>query len=405
MVSYQFFEELEMKKLKVFIGRLSPFHLGHAEVLKRAIATSDHVLLLIGSSAQARTIKNPFTFQERRHAVLEWLFETMSPLQAELKVTIKPLYDYPYNNSAWIKEVQEATEATKRHMLELSGTFDDVQCYITGSDRDKSTWYLHAFGNYFKEDLVDPKRLLGELTATRVRDSLFGGELSDIESLIPPTTMRFLQEFKTTPAYYDLVAEYTSNLQQRESWALPERELFKKDFSQIISRFSGPEEDKAKLQLMFNRMIKLAPYPSTFTTVDAVVIQSGHILVNVRDDFPGRGLWALPGGFVEQSEWLIDACIRELQEETRIELAPAQLYGSIKHHQVFDFPERSTRGRTFTHAYLLKLDDTKPLPKVKPQKGEVKSVQFIPINEALSRTDRWFEDHHHIAQTMYNHSK
>ena len=65
-------------------------------------------------------------------------------------------------------------------------------------------------------------------------------------------------------------------------------------------------------------------------TVDAVVVQSGHILLVKRGDMPGKGLWALPGGFLNQEETMLDGAIRELKEETKIKVPVPVLKGSIK---------------------------------------------------------------------------
>jgi bifunctional NMN adenylyltransferase/nudix hydrolase len=164
----------------------------------------------------------------------------------------------------------------------------------------------------------------------------------------------------------------------------------------------------------------VAPYEPIFSTTDAVLVQSGHVLVIVRGAFPGEGLWALPGGFVDVLERLVTCVVREIMEETGIKLAEgkradeitrAMLLGSIKDKEIFDNPGRSSRGRTITTAFLMQLDDTKPLPKVKGmfaplhETGGKKVVEtrkafWLPIAEALQHSDRWFEDHHAILETM-----
>lgn len=351
------------KDLTVFIGRFSPFHKGHAAVLDRAIKTSKAVLVLVGSAKQARTTKNPFTFDERANMIRNYALDShVENGRYASTLRIKPLYDHPYNDQAWIRGVQNAVDETKTELVDVIGLNPTV--YLTGSDRDRSTWYLNTFGDFFALDVVDKHPVGFELSATAVRDSLFG-DVEDPELLthIPKATLEFLDEFKKTPEFDALREEYHFIKKYKLAW-------------------------------------KAAPYAPSFLTVDACVIQSGHVLVNIRDNFPGKGLWALPGGFLEQDEKLIDGSVRELIEETRIELSKAQLYGSIRSKEIFDHPDRSLRGRTVTTCFLFKLDDSKPMPKVKPQKGEVRNVIWLPINEALNKSENWFEDHHSMLVTM-----
>ena len=42
----------------------------------------------------------------------------------------------------------------------------------------------------------------------------------------------------------------------------------------------------------------------------------GEIFLARRNIAPGKGRWALPGGFIESTETPEDACVRELYEET-----------------------------------------------------------------------------------------
>lgn len=383
-------------KVTVYIGRFNPFHNGHAHVLKRALETSKLVILLLGSAGLARSLKNPFTFDERMDMIQRWYSDQMLKGQIkmdrtgnfdapECELIIAPLRDFPYNDSHWIRQVQSLVNGAVG-MRRLH----NPQIHITGSDRDESTWYLKAFPQW-KLDLVSAYREdgTGELSATRVRELLLDPSSTPthvavaMSDMMPSTTYEYLCDFMGTPEHTRLVSWYKQNKAYKQAWSV-------------------------------------APYAPIFTTVDTVVVQSGHILVVERGAEPGKGLWALPGGFLNQNERLRDAAVRELMEETGILLADGKkakditreiLKGSIREMDVFDAPDRSMRGRTITHAFFLRLDDTKPLPKVKGQfmplheSGGKKVVEtanafWLPIDEALSRSDMWFEDHHAIVEVM-----
>jgi len=88
-----------------------------------------------------------------------------------------------------------------------------------------------------------------------------------------------------------------------------------------------------------------------FITTDIVVIcrekRRHKILLIRRKNDPFKGMWALPGGFVEKDEEIIDAAKRELYEETGIKIR-------TKLHEIGVFGKvgRDPRGRTISIAYL-----------------------------------------------------
>lgn len=359
------------KDLTVFIGRFSPFHVGHAAVLRRALQTSKAVVVLVGSSGLARTTKNPFTFEERQRMIYSWAVQVAGEMSHSPSLIIKPIYDYMYNDAAWIRGVQDAVDETKNQLVDVVGINPSV--YLTGANRDESTWYLRAFGDFFKEDVISQadSDIPFDLSATKIRNVLFSWRdpiagFALTAAWMPETTISFLSHFVTTEQYALLVKEYEYLVN-------------------YAKKYEGLE------------------YPVSIQCVDTCVVQSGHVLVVVRDNFPGKGLWALPGGHLEvdRRERLQDAAIRELQEETNIGVSTAQLYGSVKSKECFDHPDRSLKARVITMCYLLELDHTKTLPKTKPQRGEVKKVMWLPIAEGLRRRDMWFDDHHSMFETMY----
>jgi bifunctional NMN adenylyltransferase/nudix hydrolase len=313
--------------------------------------------------------------------IMSWYAE-----QADVgELRIQGLHDHPYNDGAWIKSVQDIVKSTIRDFwVHTPSLLTDVR--LTGSDRDESTWYLNAFPQW-KQALILEHHLdgMGQVNATAVRAMLFSADYTTrqydhMRNMLPTATFDFLTNFIGSPEHEQLTREFRQNEAYRKAWSV-------------------------------------APYAPTFNTCDAVVIQSGHVLVVERGAEPGKGLWALPGGFLDQKERIQDGAIRELLEETGIRLAEGKnakdltikmLRGSIRAKEIFDKPDRSSRGRTITVAYLFRLDDTKPLPKVKGQNAplhetngipEVETAKafWVPISEALNRTDMWFEDHHGIV--------
>jgi 8-oxo-dGTP diphosphatase len=77
--------------------------------------------------------------------------------------------------------------------------------------------------------------------------------------------------------------------------------------------------------------------PGANLAVDIVVVQNDHVLLIKRDQDPGKGSWALPGGFHETDapkgkpwipgkETAREATLRELEEETGISREVADAY-------------------------------------------------------------------------------
>jgi len=79
------------------------------------------------------------------------------------------------------------------------------------------------------------------------------------------------------------------------------------------------------------------------TGVGAIIICDGKILLEKRKSEPGRGKWSIPGGLVELGESVECAVVREVREETGLEVENPELIdvvdniiaddnGEIKYH-------------------------------------------------------------------------
>jgi len=325
----------------IFIGRFEPFHL-HESVVQKALNLSQKVIILIGSAYQPRTLRNPWDYSERE-AMIRLSFSS----EENKRILIFPLMDYTYNEALWIRSVQQIVGG-----VAYNNIGSNAKIGIIGHQKDESSYYLSQFPQWGRVDVAS----FQGLNSTHIRQNYFSsGAIEGVNSKIASE----LEKFKLTSAYEEVAHEQRFIAEYKKGW-------------------------------------EAAPYAPTFVTVDAVVIQAGHILLIHRKAQPGRGLMALPGGFVDQHEKLKDAVIRELREETRIKVPAPVLAGSITKQQVFDDPYRSARGRTITHAYLIELKGEE-LPKVKGG-DDAAHAFWIPFGEI--KPEQMFEDHFHIIQAM-----
>jgi len=337
----------------VFIGRFEPFHNGHAAVARHALARARKLIVLVGSADTPRTIRNPWSASERAVMIRAALGEDSA------RVLVHPLRDHLYNEAQWITSVQR----TVAEAIRIDGGAEDARVGLVGQDKDASSYYLAEFPQW---PLLDVRRS-ETLSATDLRRYLFeadgpsaSGALRLLEANVPTPVYEMLDAFRrSSPAYAQLVAEHRFIDAYRAGWAV-------------------------------------APYPPTFVTTDAVVVHSGHLLLVRRRAEPGKGLWALPGGFVQQGERLLDGCLRELREETRLRVPMPVLRGSLRGTHVFDHPERSLRGRTITHAFHFDFP-TGELPLVRGA-DDADKARWMPLSDVLEMGAQLFEDHLHIIE-------
>ncbi|WP_201597350.1 bifunctional nicotinamide-nucleotide adenylyltransferase/Nudix hydroxylase [Psychrobacter vallis] len=327
----------------VFIGRFQPFHRGHKAVIDEALKRSDDVIMLIGSANLPRSLRNPFSVAERA-AMIKGSYSEADAT----RIHCVGLDDALYNDTRWLQYVQAGVKSVTGDLQTDIG--------LIGHSKDSSSYYLSLFPNWASVSVPN----YHNLSATPIRDSYLMGATPTPERT-PESTRSVLDDFKKTDDYQELHEEA--------------------DFI-----------DKYK------RQWESAPYPPTFMTADALIVQSGHILLVERRSMPGRGLWALPGGFLNPKETLFDACIRELREETRLKVPEPVLRGSCHSQHTFDDPYRSARGRTITQAFYFQLkNDPKGLPKVKGGDDATKAF-WLPLAELDAKM--MFEDHYAIITKM-----
>src|SRR5690606_34525862 len=90
-------------------------------------------------------------------------------------------------------------------------------------------------------------------------------------------------------------------------------------------------------------------------------------------------------------ETLATSALRELAEETGLELDAPELRKALRGTAVFDAPTRSQRGRVITHAYHFDLGARTP-PAITA--GDDAAAAFwLPLDELAAQEARFHDDH------------
>lgn len=352
--------------LIVYIGRFEPFHVAHQKTVEHAFTLSDNVLVLIGSSHGAQTIRNPWSFHERVDFISNAFYDEYYTSNTEKSLDIAACRDFTYDDNKW---VANTAHVVNTHAEDIGAK----RIAVIGHDKDSTSFYL----NYFQWDFIEVPAYPPEgetIDATKIRRLMFERNYEFTKAVLPENVYQSIMTGEDQPKL------------SGSAWINSKQ-------GQLM--FAEWEDDKIQRQKWAG-----SPYPPIFVTADAVVLQSGCILLIRRKSFPGYGQWAMPGGFVEQDERIRKAVLRELVEETRIKVPKNVMDRAIDAYEMFDDPQRSTRGRTITHTYRVTLDPTQKLPKVKGDGTETFEAKWFTLDEFAEMEGVMFEDHYHIIKHM-----
>lgn len=322
-----------MTKTGFLIMRAQPLHTGHRDLIRQAKSQCDNLVLLLGSANSPRTIKNPFTYIERKARITQVLKHEFS---MDSGIVIYPLNDYKYSDTQWLSDVDSIVSGFQTPTNEV---------VLFGHAKEGNT-YLDWFPQYRFINI----ETIYEINATQVRAEWFKNQRHNFETVV-------LEDF----------------------------DYFEKE--KVV--FGG------------------YPFPETlnFNCGDAVVECAGQILLIQRKRAPGRGTWALPGGFKNNNETFVDCAIRELVEEANVRIPEKILRGSIVGTRLFDSP---TRGMGIARSTLavhirVSLNADGSMPRVTPM-DDAFEADWFPIKIIMNDMEL-FDDHSDIISTMCNVSR
>lgn len=338
----------------VMIGKFSPIHDGHLADINHALTQARKIIVVLGQCFEARNTRMPFTEDERAYMIRLAVDHNPNVIVVESE-------NFLYNDAAWIASIQEAVEGAIIHEGDDPAT---VSISLAGMKKDETSYYLNIFPQW-KHDIacspyvVEYKNHEMILSSTFIRDKIFEGELEYLRPYMHENVVKYLHGNLTNAFWVDLNSDWKYEKNYSSRWG------------------HGP-----------------------FVTVDACVMQAGHVILVERGGEYGGGLLAMPGGFLNLNEKITDGVIRELREETELKVPSKVLRGCITEKKVYDDPHRDNRSRIITHAHKIELNnDPNGLPKIKGADDAAKATWY-PISFIKDNKDKFFGDHWHMLHDL-----
>lgn len=324
--------ELPPQKLGVVIGRFQPFHTGHLKLIKKALKDCEKVLVLIGSCTKSPDYKNPLASATRRDMVLE-----VTHKLAGNDLYLLPIKDFPLDHE-WVSEV-----------IGYVNSFEEDPTLVTiyTSERDAEfyrTNFIYNLDVTLRDDVV--------VTGTDIRKEMY--EDRTVSKDVPLKLRKGLREFMETAEFKRLKDEYF---------------------------YCRTRKAEAELAHKFNNPIE--------PVCHALVIHRGNALLVRRNGIRGKGQLAMPGGFLQSNETTREAAIRELREETGIDLT--QMRAQVLSSAV----EENLNGlsvRTLGINYCFVIHEEEEV-EVEIDPNEVQEVLWIPVGDVAADTLPLFYNH------------
>jgi len=341
-----------MYNYSIFIGRFQPFHVGHLHNITEALKVSDKLILFVGSAFSCPSMKDPFSFLQRKEMIQADLEHMGIDLS---RVIIEPLQDFFYDEEHWREQlVDTVVKYTKK----------EESVVLVGHSKDSSSYYLKAFPNWEYLEVSNFK----QYSATYFREDYYQEKIK-LEYLVSQSPQhgshKLLLDFLQTDDYALVCDEFLEIRKYQKTWSN-------------------------------------SPFPPIFVTVDAMVVINNKILLIKRGNQPGKTRWALPGGFIEESETALNSAIRELFEETQIDIYRQELSANNQGVEMFDFPQRSVIGRAITHCAIFHFKkEFDVLPEVKAS-DDALDVKWVDLKVVLEEySSKMSGDHHQIIGELY----
>jgi bifunctional NMN adenylyltransferase/nudix hydrolase len=256
--------------------------------------------------------------------------------------TIYPLNDYILDNKRW-----------KDQITTIVG--DETSVVVIGGS--KGEWYYDLFPEY---DVMLPNTIL-PINATDIRNSFYESTTFPDLNVVPVSTLNFMADFAIQSSWYGYLVEWYNKVN--------------------------------KLRGEFGK--------GPFLTCDNVITHRDRVLLVKRKNQPGKGLWAIPGGYFDATDNSLSfGCHRELDEETSINLSYEQFEEFKQGFRIFDSKARSHKTRIVTYSSYVAIPSELDITvSAGDDAGEAK---FFLLSDVKNMKSKTYDDHYDQIEYFTN---
>lgn len=156
-------------KLGLILGRFQGLHSGHVEMIKVGLVTCDKLLLLVGSSQEALTERNPFNLKIRMD-IIKLAFPDEIKEGKLLLGHIDDMTNEDDHSLEWGDFVLNKVDMWSQHY----GLDNDLDVMIFGNDEERLSWYRPELVSKVNQIILS--RSVNTISATTLREYLWKNE-------------------------------------------------------------------------------------------------------------------------------------------------------------------------------------------------------------------------------------
>lgn len=188
-------------KLSLILGRFNHIHLGHKYIIDISRNLSETTLILIGSSQESGTLRNPFSAEFRKKLIKE-IYKNDKNVIVEFLEDMTNEYDINYEWGKYILENVKKITGKKPNLM------------IHGNDESRKGWFDEKDIEDVSEMIITRKDI--EISATKLRGYILIGNKEKWSEFVPKEIHNMFdiirKELLAIPDYRKIYDSISSNL-------------------------------------------------------------------------------------------------------------------------------------------------------------------------------------------------